>query len=305
MIPKKLLRSFVKWFSDRYISDEKYLLRKYRKKMGRPLNLQHPLSFTEKIQWLKLNWRYDILTQCTDKYEARKFVEERIGSELLKEVYGVYEKPEDIDINRLPDAFVLKVNHGCKQNIFCKKKSEIDWNHSVRLLKKYLKKNNYYFRREWAYKNIVPRIICEEYLTKNDETLHEYGFYCYDGVPRLVEINEYQAELHRVNMFDLDLNLLENKYGSPPLPEPVIRPPQFDRMLEYSTILSKGFPFVRVDLVCVTNRIYFGEMTFYPLAGLAKISPESFDYFLGSYLQLPVLPPVLEPYQQGQKRMNN
>ena len=181
----------------------------------------------------------------------------------------------------------------------------MDWNRSARLLKKYLKKNFYHHSRQWAYKNIVPRIICEEYLTQNDETLNEYGFYCYDGVPRLVEINEDQAELHRVNMFDLDLNLLENKYGSPPLPEPVIRPPQFGRMLEYSTILSKGFPFVRVDLLCVNNRIYFGEMTFFPLAGLLKISPESFDYFLGSYLQLPVLPPALEPYQQVQKRMNN
>jgi hypothetical protein len=92
-------------------------------------------------------------------------------------------------------------------------------------------------------------------------------------------------------MFDLDLNLLENRYGSPPLPAPFIKPQQFDKMLEYSTILSKGFQFVRVDLLYVKNRIYFGEMTFYPLAGLSKISPESFDYFLGSYLQLPVIPP--------------
>jgi len=300
VIPIKLLRRFGRWFLGRCIPDRKYLPLIYRKKMGRRLNLQNPQSFTEKIQWLKLHCRYDTLTQCADKYEVRMFVEERIGSEVLKELYGVYEKPEDIDINRLPDAFVLKVNHGCKQNIFCKKKSEIDWKHSVRLLKKYLKQNLYPAYREWAYKNIVPRIICEEHLTKDGEILYEYGFYCYDGLPRLVEINEGQAALHRVNMFDLDLNLLENKYGSPPLPQPVIRPPQFDRMLEYSTILSKGFPFVRVDFLYVNNRIYFGEMTFYPLAGLAKISPEPFDYFLGSYLQLPVLSPVLgEPKRRS------
>ena len=144
MLNIKLLRRLGRWFLDRYISDKKYLLLMYRIKMGRRLNLQNPQAFTEKIQWLKLNWRYDTLTQCADKYEVRKFVEERIGPELLKELYGVYEKPEDIDINQLPDAFVLKVNHGCKQNIFCKKKSELDWNHSVRLLKKYLKENLYY-----------------------------------------------------------------------------------------------------------------------------------------------------------------
>ena len=271
----------------RYISDDKYLLLMYRIKMGRSLNLKNPQAFTEKIQWLKLNWRSDLLTRCSDKYEARKFVEERIGPELLKKLYGVYDKIGDIDINRLPDAFVLKVNHGCKQNIFCKNKSEIDWNHSFSLLDQYLKANTYYPHREWAYKNILPRIICEEHLTHNGQTLYEYGFYCYGGTPRLVEINEYTAEGQRVNMFDLNLNLLENRYSSPPLPVPVTVPPQFDRMIEYATILAEGFPFVRVDLQYANNRIYFGEMTFYPLSGLCKISPPSFDYFLGSYLELP------------------
>ena len=228
-------------FLDRYVPDEIFLLLMYRRKMGRRLNLRNPRAFTEKIQWLKLNWRNDTITKCADKYEGRKFVEDRIGPEILKELYGVYEKPGDIDINKLPNTFVLKVNHGCKQNIFCKKKSEFDWNHSIRLLKKYFKENLYYANsREWAYKNIPPRIICEEHLAANGEILYEYGFYCYDGVPRLVEINEYKAESHRVNMFDIDLNLLENKYSSPPLPEPYARLPQFDRMLEYAAILFQG-----------------------------------------------------------------
>lgn len=179
-----------KWFSDRYIPDEKYLVWKYKKKTGKRLNLRNPKVFTEKIQWLKLNWHCDILTRCTDKYETRKFVEERVGPEILKKLYGVYDKVEDIDINRLPDAFVLKVNHGCKQNIFCKNKSNFDWNHSAGLLNEYLKNNRYSSYREWAYKNIVPRIICEEHLTKDGEIIYEYNFYCYSGVPRLVEIIE-------------------------------------------------------------------------------------------------------------------
>ena len=250
--------------------------------------MQNPQAFTEKLQWLKLNWRCDIITRCSGKYEVRKFVEERIGPELLKELYGVYDKAEDIDINQLPDAFVLKVTHGCKQNIFCTNKSELDWNHSVGLLKQYLKTNRYYLHREWAYKNIVPRIVCEEHLTKNGETLYEYNFYCYNGIPRLIEILEDKAGCRRVNMFDLDLNLLENKYKSPPLLEPIVRPAQFEKMLECASRLSRGFPFVRVDLFYVNNRVCFGEMTFYPLSGLNKIKPESFDLFLGSYLQLPV-----------------
>ena len=283
----RLLHRLGRWFLDRFISDEKYLALMYRIKMGKRLNLQNPQAFTEKIQWLKLNWRCDILTQCQDKYEVRKFVEERIGLESLKVLYNVYEKAEDIEIKQLPDSFVLKVNHGCKQNIFCQKKSELDLNHHINLLKEYLKNNLYYPHREWAYKNIVPRIICEEHLTKDGETLHEYNFYCYDGVPRLVEIVEDKAGCTRGNMFDLNLNLLENKYENPPLPSPITRPSQFDKMLEYAFNLSEGFPFVRVDLLYTNNRIYFGEMTFYPLAGLTKINPESFDFFLGSFLQLP------------------
>jgi hypothetical protein len=284
---KILFRFLTRSFLGRKLSDKTYLSLLYRGKIGRCLDLQNPRSFTEKIQWLKLNWRNEILTQCADKYEVRKFVKERIGPEILKELYGVYEKPEDIDINKLPDSFVLKVNHGCGQNIFCREKSRLDWKHSLRRLKKHYKENLYHTYREWAYKDIVPRIICEEYLKKHGETLYEYGFYCYDGVPHLVEINKEKDGLKRVNMFDIDLNLLENKYAAPSLDEPVARTPQFDRMLEYAVALSKGFPFVRVDLIYTNNRIYFGEMTFYPLAGILKISPESFDYFLGSFLQLP------------------
>jgi hypothetical protein len=271
----------------RNLPDSIYLSFLYRRRVRKRLDLQNPRAFSEKLQWLKINYRRDIITQCSDKYEVRKFVENKIGPEVLKKLYGVYKKVEDIDIDGLPEAFVLKINHGSGQNIFCNKKSELDWNHSRKVLKKYLKANHYFAFREWGYKNVIPHVICEEHLTKNGETLYEYGFYCYDGVARLVEINEYTPGLHRVNMFDLDLNLLENKYVEPSLQQPVTRPPQFDRMLEYTTMLSKGFPFVRVDFIVVNNSIYFGEMTFYPLAGFCKLDPQSFDYFLGSYLKLP------------------
>lgn len=282
-----LRRSFI----GRCIPDRIYLKLQYKISMNRRLNLQNPRTFSEKIQWLKLNWRDDILTKCSDKYEVRKFVEERIGPEVLKKLYGVYKTPAEIDPDSLPDAFVLKVNHSCKQNIFCENKAEMDWNRTAKLLKKYLRENLFPKCREWAYKNIPPRIICEEHLTKNGETLYEYGFYCYDGVPRLVEINEYGPGLKRVNMFDIDLRLMENEYVDVPLSHPVERDPQYEKMLEYAAVLSKGFPFVRVDMIRVNDRIYFGEMTFYPLAGMGWISPERFNYFLGSYLRLPALPP--------------
>jgi len=185
------------------------------------------------------------------------------------------------------DAFVLKVTHGCKQNIFCKNKSEFDWNRSAGLLEQHLKYNHYRLHREWAYKNIIPRIICEEYLTKSGETMHEYQFYCYDGIPRLIQIRKDTAGEIQVSMFDLDLNLLEGNKNLKPLSEPVAKPAQFEKMLEYASKLSRGFPFVRVDLFHVKNRVYFGEMTFYPTGGLFQINPESSDLLMGSYLNLP------------------
>jgi hypothetical protein len=288
MLNKILFRILTETIVGRCLSDKAYLSLLYRIRMGRRLDLRNPRTFTEKIQWLKLNWRYDIVTQCADKCRARSFVEDRIGPQVLKKLYGVYEEPEDIDIDKLPDAFVLKVNHGWRQNIFCRNKSELDWNKTARRLKKYLKEDHYRTFREWSYKNIVPCVLCEEHLTKDGETLYEYGFYCYDGVPRQIDINEYNEGLHRVTMFDCDLNPLENRYGSPPLPEPVRRTPQLEKMLEYAAILSKGFPFVRVDLIEVNNRIYFGEMTFYPVAGIFKLDPPWFDSYLGSFLHLPI-----------------
>ncbi len=289
MILRILFSIFRRGFAGRCIPDRIYLLLSYKTNMHKRLDLHNPRAFSEKIQWLKLNWRHDILTKCTDKYEVRKFVEDRIGPEVLKKLYGVYKKPQKIDLKNLPDAFVLKVNHGCRQNIFCEDKSKIDWKHTARLLNKYLRDNYFFKYREWAYKNIAPRIICEEHLTKNGETLYEYGFYCFDGVPRFVEINAYSPGLKRVNMFDIDLHLTEYEYMDAPLSQPVARDRQYEKMLEYAAALSEGFPFVRVDLIRVNDRISFGEMTFYPLAGLGWIEPESFNYLLGSYLNLPVL----------------
>ncbi|MFH2068592.1 MAG: ATP-grasp fold amidoligase family protein [Candidatus Omnitrophota bacterium] len=255
--------------------------------MGKRLNLQDPRAFTEKLQWLKLNWRKDILIRCTDKYEVRKLVAERVGPEILKELYGVYDRLEDIDISQFPDAFVLKINHGSGQNVFCRNKSDFDWKRSSGLLKKHLKSNRYYPHREWGYKNIVPRIICEEHLTKNGEDMYEYQFYCYDGLSRLVQIRQNKAGEIRVSMFDLDLNLLEGNKNLKPLSAPVTKPAQFEKMIEYASKLSRGFLFVRVDLFHVNNRVYFGEMTFYPASGLFPIDPESTDILMGSYLNLP------------------
>ncbi len=282
---KKLIRRLKKWFVDRFISDERFIISRYGKQFGRRPDLQNPRTFTEKLQWLKLNWHPEILTRCTDKYEVRRFVADRICPEILKELYGVYYRVEDIDADKLPDAFVLKVTHSSGMNVFCRDKSAFDWHTSIRLLRKYLKDRHFYKHREWAYKNIVPRIISEEYLTRNGETMYEYQFYCFGGTPRLVQIPDNNAR--QQNMFDLDLNRMDVKSSLPSLSVSITKPVLFGKMLEYASGLSCGFPFVRVDLGYVNNRVYFGELTFYPRGGMYPLYPESFDSLLGSYLQIP------------------
>ncbi len=282
---KKLLQRLKKWLVNRCVSDERFIISLYSKRFGKRPNLDNPQTFTEKLHWLNLNWRNDILTRCADKYEVRSFVAERIGPEILKELYGFYDKTEDIDFEKLPDAFVLKVNNGWNRNIFCKNKAEFDRDNAIRLLKRDMKERHFYRHREWAYKNIVPRIICEEYLTRNGETMYEYQFYCFNGIPRLVQILDNTAR--QQNMFDLDLNILDVKSFLPSLAVKVTKSEFYGKMLKYAAVLSQGFPFVRVDLGDVNNRVYFGEMTFYPNGGMRPFNPESFDSFLGSYLQLP------------------
>lgn len=270
------------------LSDENYIKYKYKRVVGFSPDLKNPKSFTEKINWLKLHWRNPILTQCADKYEVRKFVEARGAGELLKTLYGVYEKPEDIDYAALPDSFVLKVNHGCKQNFLCENKNDLNQKETAQLLKFYLKFSNYHRAREWAYKKIPPRIICEEHLTSDGSPMFEYNFYCYNGSPELVEIaHKEMPDKSRTNMFDLNLNLLERKYNALPLEIVPQRTKEYEQMLAYARTLSQGFPFVRVDLFVVKNKIYFGEMTFYPISGIYKFKPISFDDFLGSFLKLP------------------
>jgi hypothetical protein len=271
-----------------FLPDKAYIWLHYLQRTGKILNFSNPQTFNEKIQWLKLYWRNELATQCCDKYEVRKFVESRVGPEVLNELYGVYSCVEEIDIAKLPDSFVLKVNHGSGQQILCKDKNSVDWHHAFKLLACWLKNNHYYHAREWGYKLVVPRIICERYLEQNGEPVVDYKFFCFNGVPHFVEVHKDRSSRRKKNSYDMDWNLMEfNKGPSLPIEEKMEKPLHFTQMAEYAAELSKGFPFVRVDLYNIESRIIFGEMTLYPGNGHSKFNPEKYDTLFGSYLKLP------------------
>jgi len=268
-------------------SDERFLKILYFLKVGRRLDLIRPTSFTAKLQWLKLYWRHDLLTKCADKYAVRDFVSERIGPKYLKKIYGVYERVDEIDSRLFPESFVLKASHGSRQNIFCGKRDEFDWDKTRKILHKYMKGNLYSAYREWSYRDVKPRIICEEHLNPGSEILFEYGFFCFAGQPLLVEINEDLMGRDRITMVDVELRPLAMNYDIPAITLPFQKPSGYEIMIDCAETLAKGFPFVRIDLIEVGGRIFFGEMTFYPWAGFKRILPEALDYRLGSMLALP------------------
>lgn len=270
------------------ISDAAFAARQYEKKTGKQLNIESPRTFNEKLQWLKLHYRKDLLTQCVDKYAVRDFVKNRVGSEILIPLYGVYDRVEDIDITALPQSFVLKVNHGCGQNILCRDKDALDWKQSRRQLRRWMGRNYYYYGREWAYKNIVPKIVCEEYLGEDDGPPQDFKLFCFDGVPEFLEVHSDRFGDHNKNLYDMDWNVLDFRRGKTRIgPQIAERPLHLDRIVDCATRLSRGFPFVRVDLYYVDDKVYFGEMTFYPSNGTTEFYPEEYNLIWGSRIRLP------------------
>lgn len=270
------------------ISDENYIVWQFRRRIGKRLNLADPSTFNEKLQWMKLHYHSDLVTQCADKYRVREFVSSRIGPEILNELYAVYDSVDDIDLTVLPDAFVLKVNHGCKQNILCPNKKELDWDYAAGQLDAWMNNNYYLHSREWAYKNIPPKIVCEKYLVQDEKGLRDYKFFCFNGNPRYIEVHTDRFGAHYKQVYDVEWNktgFQRGRYGKPTVD--IEKPIMLDKMIEYAAILSEEFPFARVDFYCIGQQVIFGEMTFYPASGYNPFFPEKYDLILGNELHLP------------------
>lgn len=269
------------------IPDPFYLQLVYYIKMGKRLNITNPKSFNEKIQWLKLYDRRLEYTKMVDKYEVRKYISEIIGEQYLIPILGVYNNFEEIDFSKLPNKFVLKCTHDSGGLVICKDKNKFDMEKAKMKINNCLKRNYYFQWREWPYKNIKPRIICEKYMV--DESgieLKDYKFMCFNGQVKclFVCLNRNSSNGLNVDFYDMDWNPMpfERHYSSSGTTIP--KPKNFDMMVEFSKKLSKDIPFVRVDFYETNGQLYFGELTFYPGSGYEEFKPESYDYLLGSWI---------------------
>jgi len=288
--PKLILLFFLNSRIFRLLPDDLYLKIKYRLTMGRKLDLNNPETFNQKLQWLKLYDRKPEYTQMVDKYEVRKYIKEIIGEEYLIPLLGVYDSFEEIDFDNLPDEFVLKPNHTSGDIFICKNKSKIDYKKLKKEVNRWLKREYYWLHREWPYKNVKPRIICEELIkTENGGFPYDYKFHCFNGEPDNVMVCiERESGNPKFYFFDNEWNLLRYNLAGINAPQgfTLPKPKKMDEMFMLAKKLSSGFPFIRVDFFCENEKIYFGELTFFPDSGFDVNLLKETDILFGEKLEL-------------------
>jgi len=270
------------------LSDRNYIQLRYFAKFGKLPDLRNPQSFNEKIQWLKLFVPGEQYAKYGDKFLVRDYVSQVIGNPYLNQIIGVYDNEEVIPFEHLPEQFVLKATHGSGWNIICKDKSSLNIAKTKKILKEWLQTNYYSSGREPIYRTIKPRIVCEGFLEDaRFQSLPDYKFFCFSGKALFIQLDAFRFTNHQRNMYSPTWNLCPLTFVYPNTTIKFNRPHQLEEMISIAEKLAQGFPFIRVDLYSVNNRIYFGEMTFYPESGFGRFVPFEWDRKLGEYLQLP------------------
>lgn len=271
--------------------DKLFLKLKFRLMMGEKLDLNNPKTFNQKLQWLKLYNRKPEYTTMVDKYAVKEYVANIIGVEHIIPTLGVWNSTDEIDWNALPNQFVLKTTHGgggCDV-IICKDKARFDKEAAKEKLNKSLKSDIYWNFREWPYKNVPKRIIAEKFMTNNGKDLEDYKIHCFNGEPKFILVcsNRYGGGAMIDDFYTPEWELMDVRRPGHPKSEKASKAPELlQQMLELSRILSKEIPFLRTDFYIIDNKIYFGELTFFPASGMSKYQPEEWDLHFGEMLKL-------------------
>ena len=284
-----LLHCFESWLIPKLISDEKAVLKYYEKAKGKPLDLENPKTFSEKLNWYKLNDRKPLMQECADKVAVREYVTQKGYGDSLNEIYGVYDKVKDININDLPEKFVLKAAHGSHMNIIVTDKSKENWTKHKLMMGTWLHQNIAWGGREWVYKDMPRRIIAEKYLEDETGELRDYKFFCFNGNPTYMQydIGRYKGERYR-NYYDMNFDFVPVSVNIPfeKSIKPNISTELFEKMKSIASDLARPFQFVRVDFYLVNGKIYVGELTFFHEGGGMSFDPPEYDEIFGSYWEI-------------------
>lgn len=277
-----------------WLPDSLYLRLLYLIKMHEPLNLSNPQKFTEKIQWLKLHSRKPEFTAMVDKYAIKKYVCDLIGKEYVVPMIGIWDSFDEIDFNALPVKFVLKTTHGggsCGV-VICHDKSTFDKERAKRKLNNSLHTDIYQLFREWPYKDVPRRIMAEELIEiPESNDLTDYKLFCFNGDPKYIQVIKDRNTHETIDFFDADWNH-QPFYGLNPKvknsSQAISKPAGLADMIKIARRLAKDIPFVRVDFYQVGNRVYFGEITFFPNSGFGRFTPPDWNRKLGDMIKLQI-----------------
>lgn len=270
-----------------HVSDELHAKLLYWRTFHRSLNLGDPQSFNEKVQWLKLYDRRPYYPLLADKLAAREYVAARVGNQYLNEMLAVYDTVECVRFDELPDEFVMKATHGSGWNIICLDKSRLDENVARAQIGKWLRSSYFRLGREWAYKSVPARVICERLLRDEAGRIpYDYKLFCFNGQPKLVQVDVDRFGEHSRAFYTTEWNRVPGELLYPGPKGEVTRPPGLDEMISVAKALSGGIPFCRIDLFSLP-KVVFGEVTFYPGNGFEQFRPDELDLYFGSLLSLP------------------
>lgn len=273
-----------------WVPDKLYLYFLYWAYMGKKLKLNNPVTYNEKLQWLKLYDHDDRYPAMVDKYEAKKIVASIIGEEYIIPTLGVWNTPDEIDFDLLPDRFVLKSTHDSGGVMIIDKTKGFDRDRVIAFFKDRLSHGTYQKQREWPYKMVTPRVLAEEYMEDTEtHELRDYKFFCFDGIVKALFIaTDRQSKEHPTafDFFDANYNWLDMRHGHPNAPLIPKKPINFELMKELAAKLSKGFVQLRVDLYEINGKVYFGELTLFHHGGITPFDPEEWDYTFGRWIDL-------------------
>lgn len=263
--------------------------KRYKQEYGKFPDLSAPTTYSEKVLYLKFHYRNSLETLVADKYASKEYVAACGYPEIVRKFYAVYDDAKKINFDKLPEEFFIRCNHMSGYNFIVNKRT-VNKEHLKKLSNILLRWQYYYNSREWPYKNIQRRIICEEVLKNKDGSpLADYKFYCFSGKPKyfMVSYGEYE---HRVknHKFNMDFESIDHHFkpAESISKDKIEIPKNFDKMVEIVSKLCKPFPHVRVDLYNIDGRIVFGEMTFFSSGGVISVYSKEFDKEIASWINL-------------------
>lgn len=275
----------------RCVPDKPMLKLQYRIKCGRKLNLKDPKRYTEKMQWYKLYYRDPLMARCADKFQVRSYIEEKGLGHLLNALYAVFENPEDISLEKLPDQFVLKLSNGSSTNLICEDKEALNIDQVRQTFRDYYAQSGSSAGREWVYGGGKPVVVAEQFLSDPSQpngALRDYKILCFNGKPEFIICVDGRHTDHYCHVvYDALWNKQDVIIGDSSADADYSRPDTLEKMLEIAEKLSADFPAVRVDLYSIEGKIYFGELTYFPWSGYMRFQPDEFDERLGRKFVLP------------------